>query len=325
MQAATNFKRLPGRRRGVVRRASIWDGGEYLLSISGTVFSERYHRFYYRDIKALVVQRGPRLGSIGALVLLVWFLLPTAFLIPQMKVLPALNLVWLLPVAWLAFIIYTSIARSCRVYIYTAVSSEELPALFRRRSANKALPYLRNKIEQAQGHFDHTLGQNIINEAAALPTIHEQQPVSRQTLYSALIYFGLVLASAFFAFWYSDTPLVRNSLFWAKITLCVLNALEVIIGVWALSKLFSVRVLSTIRIFIIAGLGLLALRSYALLIVLTGFKQQRQLLTEAINTVHLRQWVGTGDGILSTIVSIVGLISLIMAWQDDRRGTPSSL
>ena len=67
------LKRLPARRWGALRRASLWDAGEYLLSVSGTSFSEHYRRFYYRDIQSIVVQKGPRLGSIGGL-LIPWFI-----------------------------------------------------------------------------------------------------------------------------------------------------------------------------------------------------------------------------------------------------------
>ena len=321
MPASVRYKRLPGRRLGAVRRASVWDAGEYLLSVSGTTFSERYRRFYYRDIQSIVMQNGPRLGSIGALLLLFWCALTFAIVVAGNTLPAVFHLLWITPVVWLAFIVYQSLARSCRVHIYTAVSSEELPALFRRSAARKAVAHILTRIQEVQGSFIDVPREGINSEpVTALPVPTESVPVSGKALASCLIFFFLILGSALFAFWYSRAMLTPTALFNAKVIFCVLNALEVISGVLSLPALMKSQLLKTVRAFIVAGLGLLALRTYALLMVLYALG-----IRHDIYTVRIRQWIGTADCAVSILIAFAGLISLAMTWQDDRRGSASSL
>jgi hypothetical protein len=302
----------------VLRRASIWDAGEYLLSVSGTSFSERYRRFYYRDIQAIVVQKGPRLGSIGAMLLTLWFSIPFFFMG---------HLAWLIPMLWLGWLIYANLARSCRVFIYTAVSSEELPAVYRRRSAARVLPRILNKISEAQGEFSLAqaadLTRPVTADMAAIETA--AVPVSRQILYSVILFSLLFIGSAAFAYWYRDAALTPSSLLFGKFALPILNALEVAAGVWGLFKLAGNRLMNSLRICIFAGLGVLALRTYALLLVASLMSQRNGVLNDAISNVRLRYWIGTVDCGLSIVVALAGLISLILAWQDDRQVPVSNL
>ncbi len=59
------YVQLPGAYRGFFRKASLWEGIDHVLSVSGTRFSDEYRRFYYRDIQALIVEKRPRAGSWG--------------------------------------------------------------------------------------------------------------------------------------------------------------------------------------------------------------------------------------------------------------------
>jgi hypothetical protein len=301
----------------VLRRASIWDAGDHLLSVSGTSFSERYRRYYYRDIKAIGVQKGPRLGSIGAMLLTLWFSIPFFFIG---------HLAWLIPVLWLTWLIYANLERSCRVFIYTAVSSEELPAIYRRRSAARVLPKILSKIAEAQGEFSVSQTAELPSTPVPeLPSSIAQVPVSRQILYSVSLFSFLFIGSAAFAWWYRDAALTPSSLVFGKFALPILNALEVAAGVWGLFKLSGNRLMNSLRICIFLGLGVLALRSYSLLLVVSLMSQQNGVLNDAISNVHLRYWVGTVDCGISIIVALAGLISLILAWQDDRQVPVSNL
>jgi len=311
----SDFIRLPARRWGLLRRASVWDAGDYLLSVSGTSFSERYRRFYYRDIQAIVVQKGPRLGSIGAMVFTLFC--TVAFV----------RWYWEIPLLWLAWLIYANVWRSCRVFVYTAVSSEELPAIYRRRSAERVLPRILNKISEAQGEFSLAqaadLTRPVTADMAAIETA--AVPVSRQILYSVILFSLLFIGSAAFAYWYRDAALTPSSLLFGKFALPILNALEVAAGVWGLFKLAGNRLMNSLRICIFAGLGVLALRTYALLLVVSLMSQRNGVLNDAISNVHLRYWIGTVDCGLSIVVALAGLISLILAWQDDRQVPVSTL
>jgi hypothetical protein len=105
----------------------------------------------------------------------------------------------------------------------------------------------------------------------------------------------------------------------------VLNALQVGAGVWGLFKLAGNRLMSSLKIWLFAGLGLLAIRTYSLILVMSLMSQQNVLVNDAISNINLRYWVGTVDCALSIIVALAGLISLILAWQDDRQVPVSSL
>jgi len=296
----------------VLRRASVWDAGEYLLSVSGTSFTERYRRFYYRDIQAIVVQKGPRLGSIGAMMLTL------------VCTLALVRWHWEIPLLWLAWLVYANVWRSCRVFVYTAVSSEELPAIYRRRSAARVLPKILNQIAEVQGEFSAVQAAALARPAAA-ETAAVVAPVSRQILYAVILFSLLFIGSAVFAYWYRDALLVPASLLFAKILLPVLNALEVAAGVWGIFKLLGNRMMNSLKICLFAGLGVLAIRSYSLLLVVSLMSQRNGVLNDTLSNVHLRYWIGTADCALSTVVAVAGLISLILAWQDDRQVPVSSL
>ena len=328
MSAGKSFIRLRARRRGFLRRASVWDAGEYLLSVSGTSFSERYRRFYYRDIKAIVVQRGPRLGSIGALVVLALMAMiigistaATPYPSP-----PLVHVFWLAPLLWLCILMYLNLARSCRIFVYTAVSSEEIPAIFRRSAAERVLPHIVDKIREAQGSFAEAYQAAIANDSSppqdnarhVSPPLSLQPnlvPPTQQTLYAAAIFFMVVLASAAFAFWYRTAYLTPRSLTEGKIWFCAINALGVCTGVWALVKAFNIRLWNGVRIAVFSGLGVLGLRIYALYFTLFGVRIVGGTLTETMTAVHSRQWLGTGDCILSLLIGAVGLVCLAFAWQ----------
>jgi len=283
------------------------------MSVSGTSFSERYRRFYYRDIQAIVVQKGPRLGSIGAMVFTLFC--TVAFV----------RWYWEIPLLWLAWLIYANVWRSCRVFVYTAVSSEELPAIYRRRSAERVLPKILNKIAQAQGEFSTEQAAGLVRPAVTEAAAEAVVPVSRQILYSVSLFSLLFIVSAGFAYWYRDALLVPSSLLFAKILLPVINALEVAAGVWGIFKLLGNRTMNSLKICLFAGMGVLAIRSYSLLLVVSLMSQRNGVLNDAIANVHLRYWIGTADCGLSTVVAVAGLLSLILAWQDDPQVPVSSL
>src|ERR1700739_1251482 len=58
--AEEKYRRLPGRRRGVINGASLWMGSDHILLVKTAWFREEYKRFYLRDIQAIVVAPGPR-------------------------------------------------------------------------------------------------------------------------------------------------------------------------------------------------------------------------------------------------------------------------
>jgi hypothetical protein len=167
------YKKLPGSRRGVVFSASLWAGADHLLSVKSAKFQEQYKRFYFRDIQAIVVTRAPRwvvsTPVLAAAVLLLAGVLIVRALLPVLA-----DWLWL-PLAALSGVwLYISLAQSCICRLYTAVSREDLPSVYRMWTARKALPELEEHIAKVQGVFTEKWA-----EAAEMRALGPVDPASR--------------------------------------------------------------------------------------------------------------------------------------------------
>jgi len=146
-------QKLPGRRRGLIRGASVWLGSGYLLSVKSSRFREEYKRFYFRDIQAIAVAKAPRF-HLSTRSMLIGFLWLMAFAVVSASA-PVFRIyLWavaaLLVLAWLVI----SSLYSCRCRIYTAVSREELPSVYRVWTARKFIERVTPQITQVQGSVD---------------------------------------------------------------------------------------------------------------------------------------------------------------------------
>jgi hypothetical protein len=147
------YRKLPGHRRGLLRSASLWLGEDHILSVRGFRVREEYKRFHFRDIQAIVIADAPRYHiSTRALAI------ATLWLIAYITALNAVTGPWWVHVAsWLIFAalvvawLYVSGACSCRCRIFTAVSREDLPSIYRTWTARRFLEQLEPHILQAQG------------------------------------------------------------------------------------------------------------------------------------------------------------------------------
>lgn len=147
------YRKLPGRRRGFLFGSSVWLGPDHLLLVKSSRFREEYRRFYFRDIQAIVAAEAPRFhistrsAAIGALWGFLMAILYGGFR-PYVwigwAVLGALVLAW----------VYVSMYRGCRCRIYTAVSSEDLPSLYRDWNIAPFLAKVEPCIAQAQGTLE---------------------------------------------------------------------------------------------------------------------------------------------------------------------------
>lgn len=148
--ADEQYRRLPGRRRGIVSGASLWMGSDHILLVKTSWFREEYKRFYLRDIQAVVVARCPRFYfSLPMLILTgAWFfsgLFMSAW--PAPAVFAWISATIAMLVAWLAI----CMTCGCRCRIYTAVSRDELASVFRTWTAGRLLRRLQPRIEEVQG------------------------------------------------------------------------------------------------------------------------------------------------------------------------------
>ncbi len=152
MAIKEEYRRLPGKGR---RRKAIWGftrlylGKDHILGVYNAAYTEDYRRFYFKDIRAIVIAATPRrerLAAIyggGALLLL---------LIAFMK-----GGNWGIFFMILAVLFLFSVALNwhrgptCSCRLYTAASREDLPSLGRLRNAQQVVRILKPLIEESQG------------------------------------------------------------------------------------------------------------------------------------------------------------------------------
>ncbi|MFI5338152.1 MAG: hypothetical protein ACHQ5A_15295 [Opitutales bacterium] len=148
--ARERYRKLPGRRRGFWHGASVWMGSDHLLAVRSLRFREEYKRFYLRDVQAIVVAECPRFHiSTRAFGIAVLWLV--AYLAADRVASELTTALWtvaaLLVVAWL----YISAAHSCTCRIYTAVSRDTLPSIYRTWTARRFLAKVEPRVWEVQG------------------------------------------------------------------------------------------------------------------------------------------------------------------------------
>jgi hypothetical protein len=222
------YRKLPGRRRGFIFSASLWTGADHMLSVKGARFQEQYKRFYFRDIQAVVITKVPRL-VVSTPMLVIAALLPIGALMVRVR-LPALtNWLWLLLAALAAGWIYVSAAQSCTCRLYTAVSREDLPSLYRMWTARKALAELERRIAEVQGVFTEAWAEaadtRALGPAAVgdtLPSASGESIVARSRNWVSDIFLASLFADAVIA-----TILMRSQTAWLADLSVLLTVVQV--------------------------------------------------------------------------------------------------
>jgi hypothetical protein len=162
------YRKLPGHRRGILRGASLWLGSDHLLSVKSLRFREEYKRFHLRDVQAIVVAQVPRFHlstrSIGIACL--WL---TVFLFARRLEPWIPTAMWSFGTSLLSGWIYVCYARSCRCRIYTAVSSDELPSIYRMSTARRFLAEVEPRIREVQGVLEGDWAEAVENRDVGPP------------------------------------------------------------------------------------------------------------------------------------------------------------
>jgi len=147
------YRKLPGDCRGFLRRNTLWIGGDHVLQVDSSRFSETYKRFYLRDIQTIIIRKTPRFR-----LPYYWVLLAAIAVITLLAGLNPFKL-WLFwpPVAVLAgVVIYLYVAgmfQSCTCHLITRVNRMELPSLFRLETARRFADVMAPLISAAQGNL----------------------------------------------------------------------------------------------------------------------------------------------------------------------------
>jgi hypothetical protein len=157
VESRVRYRRLPGRRRGFLQGASAWIAPDHLLVVKSLRFREEYKRYQLQDIQAIVIAHRPRfhISTRAAGIAVVW-LIALAVL---------LRFPWSAPLLWTAAAalviawVYLSAARSCTCRIYTAVSRDDLPSVYRAWVAKRFLRAIEPRITAVQGEWDAGFAQ----------------------------------------------------------------------------------------------------------------------------------------------------------------------
>ncbi len=144
------YKKLPGKRSSIFGTHTLWEGPDHLLSVTTTMASESYKRFYYQDIQAFV-SRKTVAGKVSNVIFGVGC--PLLFLMGRQIGLDdgGWFFVGLGVLGIVLFVINLILGPTCVVYLRTAVQKEKLPALNRLGKVRKCLERLTPIIEAAQG------------------------------------------------------------------------------------------------------------------------------------------------------------------------------
>jgi len=339
MTAQFPYSRLPGVRRGLIRKASLWEGTDHLLSVKGTRFSEQYRRFYYRDIQALILHRRARSGSIGvwllAIALCVLFALLGSLAITAPRLLHYSY--WIINSLFFLFLVYrliVSLKYSCRCYIQTAVTWEELPSLYRWKNAQKALNRIRARITESQGEFaadPQTLAEEAVTLASSqtAPSARrkteelETIPATTTSMNLALLGCIALLVIAAFLFWHMDAT-AQSATHSGVIVANVLLTLTAGAGFsFALFRIYKIRALHSLRNFLLAALGLIGLHVYFSTI-FSRLYSQPDPVSMALNSPAFRHWFSLIDGSFSLLFGIFGLALVVLNWQNYSKGQVSN-
>ena len=143
------YQKLPGTGHQLGSYTRLYRGMDHLLQVSSVMFSERYKRFYFRDIQAFIVIRtNAWLFLIGLFLLLALLLTGLAVGVGD-----SVGSVVLGSFAALMLVLALIVGLrgpSCRCLVRTAVQMEKLPSLNRLRRAKKILAELAPLIAAAQ-------------------------------------------------------------------------------------------------------------------------------------------------------------------------------
>lgn len=141
------YRKLTRMHRGIGAMSQLWLGGDHLLQVMSTGYTESYRRFYLRDIQSLLIVHTARRTylavTLSVLVLIVALILNSAG--------GGLAGFAILAGVFFPFFLWNHLlGAGCRVVIITAVQQENVPSLSRLPKTRRILRELKPLIETAQ-------------------------------------------------------------------------------------------------------------------------------------------------------------------------------
>jgi hypothetical protein len=350
-QDREKYRKLPGRRRGFLMGSSVWMGSDHLLLVKSARFREEYKRFYLRDIQSIVVAETARfhLSTRSAFIGLIW---STLFIIAvTADVFTRFHLAWVvgfLGVVLIAAWIYISAASSCRCRLLTAVSSEDLPSVYRSWTARKFLEQVEPYIAQVQGVIEGNWAEavdqrqvgpipegrvGIAYPAAAGPLAAASMPAPDSRRSRTLISLSFVVALCLGGL--ADLLSMRVAEQAARWVLLGFMLLQIVLGVAVLVQNYKGVLRPALRNLAIVTLAAFGVWYYAVQMaagVAIGLESAtRQMANRGPDVQRQYQalsmisypWARGAAGVISLILGLIG-IALIMRSEPEQRQEPIS-
>jgi hypothetical protein len=149
----SKFRRLKyGGRSSTGSSASYWLGGDHLFVVEVSNYNERYRRFYFRDIQALIIQRNRQRmwSNIIAGFLAGLLVLATAALLMDGETDGAIFFGCFAVLSLAGIWINTVRGPTCAVYLRTAVQTQKLTGIVRWKKAGAFVEELSPFIQASQ-------------------------------------------------------------------------------------------------------------------------------------------------------------------------------
>ena len=324
MAPATRYRKLPGRRRGFFRGASVWLGADHLLLVRSMRVREEYKRYQMRDVQAIVVARSARFHistrAIGIACL--WLI---AFFSPRSRVPWLATPLWIAAAALVIAWILISWQFSCRCRIYTAVSRDELPSIYRTWTARKFLRVVEPRIAQVQGVVQGAWVEAVSSRTlgpprsalpppppGVVPPSARRGPRNRTLASDVLI--GTLFTEAIF-----NTAALHATGGWVNSTNSVLTLLEIGTAILVIVQHYRGILRSAMQKLAITTLIAGGIFYYLLPVILAALvgAQAAGGKRPAMAVLPVVPWMRQADAILCAVLGFAGLVIVLMGGRDE--------
>ena len=194
-----SYKRLPGRKKNMIGRYTLYQGPDHILLIFSRFGMEDYRRFYFADIQSISTHKTTA-GLVQNIIIAVLGTLFGLTLLPHGDVSTTIGVV-MVGVFGILLSYNVLSGPTCETTIQTAVQTEKLLPLNRLRTAQKVMDRLTPLITAAQGELnasamggqaERTEPVNRSKPLPAEPRANFDRPASEKG-YAHLALFGLIV------------------------------------------------------------------------------------------------------------------------------------
>ena len=262
------YRRFGGRVGGLVSHSSIWLADDHLLDCKDSFFTERYRRFYFKDIQALVVNK--TIESLMTTLLASIFAMGSLWFLSHAT--KGWFIFWSIVTGFFFIILVVNILKgqSCRTFIQTAVQKEQLSGINRIKEIENLLVIIKPAIQSFQGEIgpqDLEVKYEEYLEKSLKVQAGQSQPIEQDSTLHTMLFLLFTVWSLMIGMVYSfNNGIFHHMILVVYMALVILNVMAVVkqsrinmkptIKNWAwvsLASLCITTVVGYITLFIVMG------------------------------------------------------------------------